>query len=260
MCEREREDNTTHPQLPHYKYTHLIFISVFYLPFPLSLFTSLHAFSIFSLFFPPSFQVFQGTCFGQPVAIKTMLKVTEKNATAFRREILLTATLRHPNIVNFVGACWGRELMCLVLEWVPKGSLQDLLDNDNTDNSNHSSRSSSPPASVVLKWDDPLLKLATDVARGMAYLHGKEWVDEADCVRKRCILHRDLKPDNVLVTEFMSCKITDFGTSRAKAVACGGANIGEEEEGGDGLDNSDAVTMSAVGTPLYAAPEVTKTS
>jgi hypothetical protein len=31
------------------------------------------------------------------------------------------------NIVNFVGACWGEDLTCLVLEWVPKGSLQQLL-------------------------------------------------------------------------------------------------------------------------------------
>lgn len=37
-----------------------------------------------------------------------------------RAEILLTAHLRHPNIVQFVGACWGRELMCLVLEWAEK--------------------------------------------------------------------------------------------------------------------------------------------
>jgi serine/threonine protein kinase len=33
------------------------------------------------------------------------------------------------NIVNFVGACWGEDLTCLVLEWVPKGSLQQLLKN-----------------------------------------------------------------------------------------------------------------------------------
>jgi len=49
---------------------------------------------------------------------------------------------------------------------------------------------------------------------------------------------RDLKPDNVLVTEFMSSKISDFGTSRAKS------------------QTYNDVAMTAVGTPLYCAPEV----
>jgi hypothetical protein len=41
-------------------------------------------------------KVFRGKCLGQPVAVKTMLDVTEDNVKAFRAEILLTATLRHP--------------------------------------------------------------------------------------------------------------------------------------------------------------------
>ena len=41
-------------------------------------------------------EVFRGSCLGQPVAVKTMIDVTEENVTAFRREILLTAKLRHP--------------------------------------------------------------------------------------------------------------------------------------------------------------------
>jgi hypothetical protein len=63
-------------------------------------------------------EVFKGLCLGEPVAVKTMKEVTEANAIAFKSEILLTATLRHPNIVNFVGACWGRELTCLVIEYI----------------------------------------------------------------------------------------------------------------------------------------------
>ena len=64
-----------------------------------------------------------------------------------------------------------------------------------------------------------------------------QYVDEADGSLKRCVLHRDLKPDNVLVTEFNRGKIADFGTSRAKAA-------------------SDDAIMTAVGTPLFAAPEL----
>jgi len=167
-------------------------------------------------------EVFKGTCLGEPCAVKTMLNVTEDNVKAFRAEILLTATLRHPNIVHFVGACWGKELTCLVLEWVPSGSIGSLLEDD--------------PGGGALRWDEPLLRLACDVARGMAYLHGREFIDDFDGRRKRGVLHRDLKPDNVLVTAHLRAKIADFGGSRA-------------------LDAS-ALAATTVGTPLFCAPEI----
>ena len=63
------------------------------------------------------------------------------------------------------------------LKWVPKGSLADVLEDK----------------ARKLRWDDPLLRLAMDVARGMIYLHGREYYDERDCELKSCILHRDLK-------------------------------------------------------------------
>jgi serine/threonine protein kinase len=110
--------------------------------------------------------------------------------------------------------------MCLVLEWVAKGTLTDFLENKSLD----------------LNWGDPLLRLAADVARGMAYLHGRKYYDEQEKAYKECILHRDLKPDNILVSEYIAAKITDFGTSRAK-----------EAKG---------VMMTAVGTPLFTAPEI----
>ena len=101
--------------------------------------------------------------------------MTEENALAFRAEILLTATLKHANVVGFVGACWSRQLVALVLEWVPNGSLGDLLSNRK---------------GLALTWNDPLLRFATDVARGMAYLHGRSYFDEQTRELKTCILHR----------------------------------------------------------------------
>jgi len=47
-----------------------------------------------------------------------------------------------------------------------------------------------------------------------------------------------VQPDNVLVTEFLRAKLSDFGTSRAQGV------------------DSDDVAMTAVGTPLFCAPEI----
>ena len=122
-------------------------------------------------------EVFRGRCFSQLVAIKTMLHVTEDNVRMFRAEILLTSVLRHPCIVNFIGACWSRELTCMVLEWVHRGPLRSLLD-------------ASTATSGALRWDEHLLTLAQDVCRGMVYLHSREYVDESDGSNRSCIMHR----------------------------------------------------------------------
>ena len=160
--------------------------------------------------------MFRGTYLGEPVAIKTMLDVTEESVRNFRAEMILHASLQSPHVVRFVGALWGQDLACMVLEWASNGSLGDLLQGPG------------------LHWGTPLLRLATDVARGMQYLHSREWFDARDGSKKHCILHRDLKPDNCLVGDYSTVKIADFGTSQAKNV----------------------VTMTAVGTPLFAAPEL----
>jgi hypothetical protein len=167
-------------------------------------------------------EVFKGKCLGEVVAVKTMIDVTEDNVRAFKHEILINSNLRHPNVVHFIGACWGRELTCLVMEWVSRGSLSIILGD----------------ITLSLKWDEPLLRLATDVARGLEYLHSCRYFDETYGDFKECILHRDLKPDNVLVTDFLRGKVTDFGSSRAKS--------------------TDAHAMTAVGTPIYCAPEVVR--
>ena len=165
-------------------------------------------------------EVYQATFLGQAVAVKTLHTINRDTVAAFRGEILLTGNLRHVNIVGFVGACWGKELMGLVLEWMPRGSLADLLEDGS------------------LGWGAPLLGLASDVARGMAYLHGREYVDDVSGKRKKCILHRDLKPANCLITHYTGAKVADFGTSAVRD------------------RDSDALLTTVVGTPVFAAPEV----
>ena len=144
--------------------------------------------------------VFEGTCLGETVGIKTMQKVTKASLRQFRAEILLTATLRHPNIIGFIGACWSRALCCLILEWAPRGSLETFLGDIG--------------ATQRVSWDGLLLRLASDCARGMAYLHDRVYYDDADGRRKRVIMHRDLKLANVLVTKIFSAKISDMGAAQ----------------------------------------------
>ena len=163
-------------------------------------------------------EVFFARCLGQKVAVKTLHHINEESVKGLRAEILLHASLRHPNIVNFVGGVWCRELLGLVIEWVPKGTLSNLL------------------ATEGLSWEESLLRLATDIARGMKYLHDREYFDERSGARRTCVVHRDLKSDNVLITDHTSAKIADFGASRAKGAA------------------SDILTTVA-GTPVFAAPE-----
>lgn len=99
---------------------------------------------------------------------------------SFRAEILLTATLRHPNIVNLVGACWSPELTAMVLEWVERGTLEDILEDDSR-------------GAATFTWHDPLLKMTTDIARGLAHMHSRRWFDEVANRIQETVIHRDLK-------------------------------------------------------------------
>ena len=55
----------------------------------------------------------------------------------------------------------------MVLEWADRGTLGDLLDDD----------LEGPPS---LNWEEPMLKIAIDAARGLAHMHGRRWFDEAE--------------------------------------------------------------------------------
>ena len=77
--------------------------------------------------------------------------------------------------MEFKGACWGGDLTALILGWCSGGSLADVLKTRD------------------LEWNDPLLRLATDVARGMRYLHGRRIFDAEKGEELATVLHRDLK-------------------------------------------------------------------
>ena len=106
----------------------------------------------------------------------------------FQNEIELLQGLRHTNIVFFYGwGVWHDGQTFFVTEYCSRGSLRDVLDDDGV---------AIPPSLGV--------KFAHDAAKGMAFLHA------LDPPR----LHRDLKADNVLVSEDWTVKLTDFGSAR----------------------------------------------
>jgi tRNA A-37 threonylcarbamoyl transferase component Bud32 len=147
-------------------------------------------------------EVYQGTYLGTDVAVKKILtnKISPEFMQEFAREAALMRDLRHPNVVQFLGAAMEEPDICIVTEYMSKGSLYHLL---------HDPK-------VSISWET-VRKVALDAARGMAYLH----------LRTPAIIHRDLKSHNLLVDDNWKVKVCDFGLSKiavdmqATMTACG---------------------------------------
>lgn len=105
----------------------------------------------------------------------------------FEREASIMRSLRHPNVLQFLGICSMGEEICIITEYMPKGSLFRIL---------HDKR-------VPLDWNLKI-RIACDVSRGMSYLH------KCDPI----IIHRDLKSHNLLVDESFKVKVSDFGLAK----------------------------------------------
>ncbi len=131
--------------------------------------------------------VYQGTWRMTDVAIKELIpeKLTPESSNEFEIEAQTMKNLRHPNIVQFYGFCVSPKY-CIVMEYMPNGSLFDLL---------HSSQ--------TLLWD-MRMRIAIEMAKGLIYLHEEN------------IVHRDIKSLNVLLDEHYRARLTDFGLSKVK--------------------------------------------
>nr|KJB75470.1 hypothetical protein B456_012G042800 [Gossypium raimondii] len=132
---------------------------------------------------------------GIKVAVKTLgeeVFTDEEKVKAFRDELALLQKIRHPNVVQFLGAVTQSSPMIIVTEYLPKGDLRAYLKLKGT---------------LKLKL---AVKFALDIARGMNYLH--EHKPEA-------IIHRDLEPSNILRDDSGHLKVADFGVSKLLKVA-----------------------------------------
>ena len=121
-----------------------------------------------------------------------------RSISQFVRECQLMSTLRHPNIVQFMGVCFfpGSQLPALVMERLLT-SLHDLLDPE----------IDPPPPPDAPKPFFPLslkCSILHNVDDGLTYLHE----------RSPPIIHRDLSARNVLLSSDMVAKIVDLGVAR----------------------------------------------
>ncbi|KAH6763927.1 HAESA-like 1 [Perilla frutescens var. frutescens] len=107
----------------------------------------------------------------------------------FDAEVDTLGKIRHKNIVKLWCCCTTMESKLLVYEYMPNGSLGDLL---------HSKKSG------LLDW--PIrYKIAIDAAEGLSYLHH-------DCVPP--IVHRDVKSNNILLDAEYGARVADFGLAK----------------------------------------------
>jgi len=110
----------------------------------------------------------------------------------FRMELSIMSRLAHPHIVQFLGVCTELKPMAIVTEYCSGRTLLDKF----------------APIRHAIRAPMPInraIEIALAIASGMEYLHN---------IKPFALVHRDLKPDNVLFTEYGEVKITDFGLSR----------------------------------------------
>jgi serine/threonine protein kinase len=152
---------------------------------------------------------------GRRVVIKVLLPELAAGVSVerFRREIQLAAQLQHPHIVPLLSAGESEGLPYFIMPFVTGESLRARLTREGE----------LPIAETV--------RILRDVVSALAYAHA------------RGVVHRDIKPDNVLISSGVAV-VTDFGVAKAVSVSAGSPTAG-------GLTSLGV----ALGTPAYMAPE-----
>jgi eukaryotic-like serine/threonine-protein kinase len=139
---------------------------------------------------------------------KVALKVPHKQGVNFGellKEPRLLATLNHPNIVTIVTAEKQENVFFIVMEFVPGETLETIVSREG----------------------------ALDLTRALDYTC--QICNAVDHAHRHGVVHRDLRPSNVLITDNGLLKVTDFGTSRFLEIAAHGTTV--------------------IGSPPYMAPE-----
>jgi hypothetical protein len=153
------------------------------------------------------------------VAVKVLNGIDERDKLSISREVRVMAKAQHPNVTKLVGYSFAKRLIVMELA---NCSLSDVL----------SGKTTTLPKSYLQSMSD-VLSCFVDILSGLRYLHYHE------------ILHRDLKPHNILLilnrsTRSVVAKITDFGLATMSSLSLSKTRNGP------------------VGSMAYLAPELFK--
>ncbi|KAF9143751.1 hypothetical protein BGX30_014909 [Mortierella sp. GBA39] len=157
---------------------------------------------------------------GQPVAAKKFfhseLDLYDK---AIQKEISLLQRLRHRHIIQFFRTHKQDGSIYLLMDLAENGSLASAINTK-----------SGGGQDLLLDWPTKM-RLTQEIARGLEYIHYE------------CVIHRDLKSANVLLTRHMEVKLADFGLAQVRQSMSTGAS----------MSNS---SVGIVGTVRWMAPEL----
>ncbi|KVH88567.1 Armadillo-like helical [Cynara cardunculus var. scolymus] len=147
---------------------------------------------------------------GQTVAMKFILKhgKSEKDIHNLRQEIEILRKLKHENIIQMLDSFESPQEFCVVTEFA-QGELFEILEDDKC------------------LPEEEVQRITKQLVRALHYLHSNR------------IIHRDMKPQNILICAGGVVKLCDFGFARA-------------------MSTNTVVLRSIKGTPLYMAPELVR--
>ncbi|KAH6779902.1 receptor-like protein kinase 4 [Perilla frutescens var. hirtella] len=132
--------------------------------------------------------VFQGALSDSSAVAVKRLERPGGGEKEFRAEVCTIGNIQHVNLVRLRGFCSENSHRLLVYDYMPNGPLSTYLKHGNQS----------------LSWDIRF-RIAVGTARGIAYLH-------EEC--RNCIIHCDIKPENILLEEDFSAKVSDFGLAK----------------------------------------------
>jgi len=130
---------------------------------------------------------------GKVVALKKLHRLEAENPTfdmSFRNEVKVLTEIRHRNIIKLHGFCLHKRCMFLVYEYMERGSLFYVLNND--------------VEAMELDWRKRV-NIIKDTAHALSYMHH-------ECIP--AIVHRDITSNNILLNSKLEAFVFDFGTAK----------------------------------------------
>jgi serine/threonine-protein kinase len=169
---------------------------------------------------------------GRTVAIKALKSTISPSspfAAQLEREARVLGELSHPNIILLHDFVKTDTEMYLVLEYVDGWSLAEILEKRTS-----RGRKFSPELAAAL---------GAQIARALSHAH------------ERAVVHRDVKPSNVLITRRGEVKVVDFGIAQRERLPSADILLGATHEQGDRASRGAIGDNAAFGTPAYMSPE-----